>query len=121
MKSVLLLVVLLSSALIGRAQVESLPRGKYETVVKGNGARWDKGDIVILDDSHYKVSSSNETGEYKLSVTAQRIFFTSGPLKSIFAKTAMNGKSPAIIIPVNENEQLGFKTATTDVWGYYRQ
>lgn len=121
MKSVLLLVCLLTAGYFAGAQVQSLPEGRYETVLKEKGSKWDKGDIVIVDASHYKISTSKETGEYRFSSTAQRIFFTSGPLKSVFAKTAFNGKTPAIVIPASENEQLGLQVASADVWGTYKQ
>ena len=120
MKPVLLFLILIFSFHLVNAQVSHLPAGKYETSVKEKNSKWEKGDIIIIDQSHYKISISNETGEYKFSATAQRIFFTSGPLKSLFAKTVQTNNLPAIIIPLSENEQLGFKTASADVWGYYR-
>jgi len=119
MKIILLLSFLLL-AFFTKAQINNLPSGRYETAVKDKNVKWDKGDILIIDDSHYKITTNNETGEYKFSATAQRIFFTSGPLKSFFAKTTLNGGKPAIIIPASENEQLGLKIASADVWGYYR-
>jgi hypothetical protein len=121
MKQVLLLTLLLSSYFITRAQVHNLPAGKYETTVKGISIKWDLGDIVILDETRYKVSSTNEVGEYKFSATAQRVFFTSGPLKSVFAKTMSNGGKPVIVIPASENEQQGTKLASADIWGSYKQ
>jgi hypothetical protein len=121
MKSVILLICLLTIGFFAGAQVQTLPEGRYETVVKEKGSRWEKGDIVILDHTRYKVSTSDETGEYRFSSTAQRIFFTSGPLKSVFAKTALNGKMPAIVIPASENEQLGLHVVTADVWGTHKQ
>ena len=115
-----LLISLVSVSFISNAQVNKLPAGRYETAVKEKNTKWDKGDIIILDDNHYKITSNGETGEYRFSATAQRIFFTSGPLKSLFAKTVLNADKPAIIFPTSENEQLGFKIAPADVWGYYR-
>jgi len=120
MKSFLLSFIFILFFQISNAQVSSLPIGRYETSVKDKNARWERGDIIILDDSHYKVSGTNEAGEYKFSVTAQRIFFTSGPLKSLFAKTVQNNNVPAIVFPTSENEQLGYKIASADVWGYYK-
>jgi hypothetical protein len=96
-----------------------LPSGKYETLIKNNG-KWDKGDIVLLDEGHYKITTSNETGEYRFSITAQRLFFTSGPLKGVFAKTTLNNNSPSILIPLSENQQLGLKLASADVVAYLR-
>ena len=120
MKSFLLSLSFILCFQLSNAQVNSLPAGRYETLIKDKNSRWEKGDIIILDDTHYKISGTNETGEYKFSVTAQRIFFTSGPLKSLFAKAVQNNNAPAIVIPVSENEQLGYKIASADVWGYYR-
>jgi hypothetical protein len=99
--------------------VNHLPAGKYESIIKNNG-KWDKGDIVLLDEGHYKITSSNEAGEYRFSVTAQRIFFTSGPLKGIFAKTTQSNNAPAILIPLTENQQLGLKLAAADVVAYLK-
>lgn len=101
-------------------QVNALPPGKYETSFKSNQDKWERGDIIILDDNKYKVSTSNETGEYRFSVTAQRIFFTSGPLRSMFAKTSMNNNTPTIVLPVAENEQLGLKLPA-EIRGSYKQ
>ena len=88
MKSFLLSVitVLLSQISMGQDQVNSLPPGKYETVIKNQQNKWERGDIILLDQNKYKTSNSDETGEYRFSVTAQRVFFTSGPLRSIYAK-----------------------------------
>lgn len=99
--------------------VNNLPAGKYETIIKNDG-KWDKGDIVLLDENHYKLTTASETGEYRFSATAQRVFFTSGPLKGIFAKTIMSTNSPAILIPLSENRQLGLKLATADIVGSFK-
>lgn len=101
-------------------QASSLPAGKYETVLKSNQDKWDKGDIIIIDERQYKISTSNEIGEYRFSVTAQRVFFTSGPLKTVFAKTTVNNNNPAIVLPVSENQQAGLKLIS-DIWGYLKQ
>jgi hypothetical protein len=120
MKLFLLFIVFSLTVLSTKAQqVSALPPGKYETVIKNNG-KWDKGDIVLVDEGHYKITSSNETGEYRFSVTAQRVFFTSGPLKGIFAKTTLSNNAPAILIPLAENQQLGLKLASADVLGYLK-
>jgi hypothetical protein len=115
-------VIVLSAQLCqAQSQVNSLPAGKYETVIiKSNQDKWERGDIILLDDNKYRMSTSNETGEYRFSVTAQRIFFTSGPLRSMFAKTALNDNTPTIVIPVAENEQLGMKLPS-EIRGYYKQ
>lgn len=101
-------------------QASELPAGKYETVLKSNQDKWEKGDIIILDEHQYKISTSNEIGEYRFSVTAQRVFFTSGPLKTVFAKTTLNNNNPAIVLPVSENLQAGIKLHS-EIWGYLKQ
>jgi hypothetical protein len=113
--------ILLSTQLCkAQSQVNELPPGKYETVIKSNQDKWERGDIILLNENKYKISTSNETGEYRFSVTAQRIFFTSGPLRSIFAKTSLNNNAPMIVLPVAENEQLGLKLPS-EIRGYYKQ
>lgn len=115
MKLVLLFSLLTLSVLGAKAQnVASLPAGKYETTIRNNG-KWDKGDIVLLDEAHYRMSQNGDTGEYRFSVTAQRVFFTSGPLKGVFAKTVLSNNIPAILIPLSENQQLGLKLAVADI------
>jgi hypothetical protein len=101
-------------------QVNTLPVGKYETVAKNNQSKWERGDIILIDENTYRITSSSETGEYKFSVTAQRVFFTSGPLKAVFAKTSLTNNSPAIVLPVSENQQAGIKLHS-DIWGYLKQ
>ena len=100
-------------------QVNKLPFGKYETIHKSSQKKWDRGDIILIDENKYKVTSSKEEGDYKFSVTAQRVFFTSGPLKSLYAKTYLNNNNPAIVLPVAENQQLGLKLPS-EIWGYYK-
>jgi len=118
--------VFLLSALVllvitnAQSQVQSLPTGKYETVIKSNEGKWDHGDIILLDGNKYKLSTNDVTGDYRFSSAAQRIFFTSGPLKSLFAKTSLDKNSPVIVLPVAENDQIGFKLSA-EVWCYYRR
>ena len=122
MKSFLLscfLVVAFTAIKAQNATVNTLPEGKYETVIKSNQDKWEKGDIILLNDQQYKTSKGNETGIYKFSVTAQRVFFTTGPLKNLFAKTYMSNGKPAIVFPVSENEQVGIKLPS-EIWGYYK-
>ncbi|MFL5773448.1 MAG: hypothetical protein ACJ75F_09835 [Flavisolibacter sp.] len=99
--------------------VSTLPAGKYETIIKDNQLKWERGDIIILDQAKYKLSTSNDVGDYKFSITAQRIFFTSGPLKSMYARTSLSNDTPAILLPLSENEQIGNKLPS-EVWCYYR-
>ena len=100
-------------------QAAELPVGKYETILKSNQVKWEKGDIILLDEHQYKISKSIEIGEYRFSVTAQRVFFTSGPLKTVFAKTTINNNNTAIVLPVSENLQAGLKL-NSDIWGYFK-
>jgi hypothetical protein len=118
---VFLLSIILFFALNVRAQnqVQSLPTGKYETVIKNNESKWERGDIILLDGNKYRLSTTDETGEYRFSSVAQRLFFTSGPLKSLFAKTSLDNNSPVIVLPVAENDQIGFKLSA-EVWCYYK-
>jgi hypothetical protein len=99
-------------------QVSALPPGRYETKIQEYN--WEKGDIELLDGTNYKITSSGEVGEYRFSVAAQRIFFTSGPLKGVYAKAQLINNSPGILIPMNENQQLGFKLAPGDIVGKIR-
>ena len=122
MKAFLLSFSLLISFLSVKAQnteVQSLPAGRYETVVKSNQSKWERGDIILIDGNKYKISTSEEVVDYKFISAAQRIFFTSGPLKSLFAKTSLNNNAPAIVLPVAENEQIGFKLSA-EIWCYYK-
>jgi hypothetical protein len=117
----LLCLLVISSAILAQnSNPNNLPAGKYETILKQSQSKWSQGDIILVDGSHYKITSSDEIGEYKFSATAQRIFFVSGPLKTVFAKTVLNNDKPTIILPVAENEQQGLKLATVDVIAYFR-
>ncbi len=120
MKAFLLSCFLLALSFCVHAQVNSLPAGKYETVDVSSKSKWERGDIILLNGNQYKVSTSNEVGDYRFSVTAQRVFFTSGPLKSLYAKTSVGNAGPAIVLPVPENAQIGLKLPS-EIWGYYRQ
>lgn len=114
MKYSLLSTLFLFSVLFTKAQnVSDLPAGKYETKFRAAQNKWEKGDIIIIDDSHYKLSSSSDVGEYRFSVAAQRIFFTSGPLKSAFSKVAAADGKPVIILPIEQNGSLGL---TAEIW-----
>jgi len=97
------------------SQVSSLPAGRYETLVKNSPGKWEKGDIIFISDSQYQVSASPEKGEYRFSVAAQRVFFISGPLKGVFAKTVQQEGQPAILVPFAENQQIGLRLAPADI------
>jgi len=120
MKHFLLSLLILCTVTICNAQenVNQLPAGRYETVIKNSQNKWERGDIILLDENHYQISTSNEIGEYKFSSTAQRVFFKSGPLKNFFAKTSLNNNQPAIVLPVAENAQIG---VGAEVWCYHKQ
>ena len=115
MKYLLLSAMFIVSVLTSKAQtVTQLPAGKYETRTKAAAQnKWEKGDIILVDDTHYKLSTDNEVGDYKFSVAAQRIFFTSGPLKSAFTKVFSSNGKPVIILPKEENSNLGL---TVEIW-----
>ncbi len=120
MKLTILLSIFAISIVLAQKNTNTLPIGKYETVLKQSQNKWSQGDIILVDASHYKITSSDEVGEYKFSATAQRVFFVSGPLKTAFAKTILNTDKPTIVLPVAENEQQGLKLATADVFAYFR-
>ena len=101
------------------AQASDLPVGKYQAFFKQSQDKWSKGDIILIDNSHYKISSDKEVGEYRFSATAQRIFFINGPLKSVYAKTQVGPNETAIIIPLTENKQPDLKLSA-DVWAYLK-
>lgn len=100
-------------------QSGDLPTGRYQAFFKQNQNKWVKGDIILMADGQYKISTDKEVGEYKYSATAQRIFFINGPLKSVYAKTMVGPKETAIIIPISENKLPELKL-TGDVWAYLK-
>lgn len=119
MKLILLIsTFVFTSSTLHSQQVNTLPAGRYETKIQEYN--WEKGDIELLDANNYKIATSGEIGEYRFSVAAQRIFFTSGPLKGVYAKAQLINNSPGILIPLNENQQLGFKLASGDIVGKFR-
>jgi hypothetical protein len=119
MKLILLLSLFAVSSSV-KAQNNILPAGRYETILKQSQSKWSEGDIILVDASHYKITSSEDVGEYKYSATAQRIIFISGPLKTVYAKTTINANKPTIILPLAENEQQGVKLVTADVVAYFK-
>lgn len=86
-----------------QAALSELPLGRYQTSLKSGAGKWNRGDIILLDDSHYRVSSTDTVGEYRFSKAAQRILFTSGPLRAAFAKVKKQGQQPMIELPLAEN------------------
>lgn len=113
-KPLILLSLILFPALMVSAQnVSALSPGKYETKTKTAQKKWEKGDIILLDDNRYRLSSETEIGEYRFSVAAQRIFFLSGPLKTAYTKVKLNNSKPVIILPAEQNTDLGL---TAEIW-----
>ncbi len=115
-----LLCTLLMAATFTHAQnskVSKLPPGIYE-VQKAGKINY---DIILIDDSHYKLKHEDTVSEYKFSATAQRVLFITGALKGLFAKTVVSGNAPAIVLPKKENEALGHQLADVDVWAKYKR
>lgn len=118
MKSILvffLSLIFFSSVQAQKNKLSNLPSGRYEAVLKQTNKKWKQGDIIILDGIRYKTTSNDEIGEYKFSATAQRIFFLSGPLKTVYAKTQFNGNEPSIVLPFTENSRQGVHMIASDV------
>ena len=114
MKRLILLGLFVFLAVLSQAQkVTALSPGKYEAKLKGAQNKWAKGDIILLDDNSYRLSSNNEVGEYRFSVAAQRVFFLSGPLKTAYTKVVLNNSKPVIVLPTEQNPDLGL---STEVW-----
>ncbi|MGE5521978.1 MAG: hypothetical protein ACM3VS_18795 [Candidatus Dadabacteria bacterium] len=117
MKTFLLFIYLPLIGLSSQAQrVTDLPEGKYETRLKNAERKWNAGDIHLMTDGRYRLSNSDESGEYKFSVAAQRVFFISGPLKGAHAYTTVSNNSPSIVLPVKENVFLKLED---EVWCSY--
>ena len=102
-----------SAVFVNAQKVTDLPAGRYEAKTKTTQNKWEKGDIILLDESHYKLSNNSETGEYRFSVAAQRLFFLSGPLKTAYTKLTVINNKPVIIFPAEQNPDLGLKA---EVW-----
>lgn len=114
MKPYLLIAFLVCFAVTAKSQqVSAIASGKYETKFKNAAKKWEKGDVIILDDNRYKLSNGGDIGDYKFSVAAQRIFFTSGPLKGAYTKVILNNNKPAIVFPTEQNGELGI---TAEIW-----
>jgi hypothetical protein len=118
MRFLLLLLFLTVYTASHAQQVSQLPVGTYQVQ---RSSKASIGDIMLVDDSHYKLSNDNTVGEYKFSATAQRILFLSGALKGAFARTVISGGEPAIMLPLKENTDLGFKRIQTDLQAFYKK
>ncbi len=123
MKSYLLCTLLWFTMAVAHGQggsvVSELPPGRYTALLKTGSAKWDRGDILLLNNSQYRISSEEEAGEYRISITAQRIFFTSGPLRGAFARLVLHHAKPAIELPLAENSHQ--RLASADVIAVLRQ
>jgi hypothetical protein len=121
MKLSLLLLFFMASVAVNaqKERVSQLPAGTYQ--IQGNAGNSFKGDIVLIDDSRYKLSTENTVGEYKFSATAQRVLFLSGTLKGAFARTTSSGTDPVIVLPRKENEAIGFKLVQADLQAFYKR
>jgi hypothetical protein len=114
MKPFYFLFFFLAFVFFAQAQnVNTLSPGKYTARIKATQKAWEKGDVIFLDNNRYKLSSDAEVGEYRFSSAAQRIFFTSGPLKGAVTKVSLNNNKTVIIFPVEQNQELGI---TAEVW-----
>ena len=105
-----------------QTEVSNLPVGAYETWQLNNNtksAKWSGGNLVLLDDKRYRFGDNS--GEYKFSPTAQRIFFVTGELKGAFAQIHTTGPELVILFPQKENERLGNKLFSSDIGGFYRR
>jgi len=67
------------------------------------------------------MSNEKETGKYKFDLEKQRVYFLSGPLKNVYAKTALSSHQPAIVLPRKENTELHNKLAISDIWSYFKK
>lgn len=108
------------SVSFSQSQVKDLPKGTYETYFYGFGGltKWLRGDLILLSGTTYKLSDEKEVGNFRFDPVKQRVYFLSGPLKNVFAKTTTSSKKPAIILPIKENER--FKLAVSDIYAYYK-
>lgn len=114
-----LIAALFAAASPVRAQ--DLPTGVYEpyfTGWDGSLTYWLAGDIVIEDGNRY--TFQNESGRYEVT-PAERIIFDGGALDGAYAEIRQSSGEPAIVIPVEENEELGKEFAVSDIWAYRRK
>ena len=105
-------------------KVSHLPIGTYQTYFYGYNYslnKWLRGDIILLSEGTYKMSNEKEAGNYKFDKENQRVYFLSGPLKNVFAKTAISSNQPAIVLPKKENKAQKIELAVSDIWAYYKK
>lgn len=124
MKTLALIALFVVISLSSQAQkVTKLPVGTYQTYFYGwdyQLNKWLRGDIILLSATTYKLSDEKEVGKFNFDAARQRVYFLSGPLKNVFAKTAVSSKKPAIVLPKKENKEQKIELAVSDVWGYLK-
>lgn len=107
-----------------KQKVANLPTGTYQTYFYGwdyQLNKWLRGDIILLTSTTYKLSDEKEIGRYRFDANQQRVYFLSGPLKNVFAKTALSSNKPAIVLPKKENKAQKTELAVSDVWAYLKK
>jgi hypothetical protein len=119
----LLLLTLLVSAAFSQssaqsAQVDQLPLGKYESRFRPNQQKWQEGDIILSNAGKYSLTGGEEGGEYRFSKAAQRVFFTSGRLKGMFATTTMVNNRAVIVFPITEVQPVPI---AGEIWASHKQ
>lgn len=122
--STLLFLCTISTCSAQTETVGTLPVGIYNTYSlgdEGKAGKWLRGDVVLVDEAQYRLSGGDEAGKYKFSATAQRVFFLTGPLQGVFAKTVIKNNKPAIVLPGKENERLRSQYFAADVVAYYKK
>lgn len=115
-----LLIFFLTIAFCADAQqvpLTELPQGTYEARIKSTQQKWSVGDISIVNSGRYEVSNG-EAGEYRFSVAAQRVFFTSGTLRGMHANTASVNNVAVIIFPAAGHQPIPL---SGDVWATYKR
>lgn len=108
--------LLLGASLKAQDRLQKLPQGKYEARLQPNQMKWEQGDLQLINESRYSLTSESEAGEYKFSAAAQRVFFTTGPLKGYYASTSTRNGVPAIIFPASENFSFSLHADVVALW-----
>jgi hypothetical protein len=120
LKSFLISQLILCAALSLQAQpkkIVHLPAGHYSTLLDKDKSQWNRGDIVLISENRYRITTEATEGEYRTSITAQRIFFTTGPLRGFYARLLLHNNTPAIELPQAENShQSGISSDVIAVW-----